>query len=142
MWKIKSRHREATVWQALKNELGPVYQKTNGKMKEFLEAHPKMILALMIILIIASSVIAVIINQRQPKAGIPKMQTQQSLQDINRNFGELQEIQLRQEEIEYWTLVIEGIIKKESISPQDSILVETAIKELEILNNYDDENRF
>ncbi len=134
MWKIKPKQRDATLWQAIKNEFEPIYNKTNGKMKEFLETHPEIIYVLMIMMIITSSITAVVIYQRQPRTGIPTMQMQQSPQEINNNINELQEIQLKQAEIDYWTEIIAEIIKKESISLQDSMLVEQAIKELEILN--------
>jgi hypothetical protein len=123
-------------WQQVKNELGPIYTGAHGTMKNFFDQHPKSVLTMMFAMIAISMVIAVIINQQQPTTGIPQMEMQQSPQEINQSFSELQEIQLKQGEIDYWTKVIEQIIAKETISLQDSMLVETAIKELETLNNY------
>lgn len=135
MWRGKQKQSDSSLLKEIQNELGPVYSKGNGVVKNFFEKHPKTILTMMFVMIGISMVFAVIIYQKQPAASMPSIPVTGTPTEISNNFGELQRIQLKQEEIEYWTLVIEDIIKKESISTQDSMMVETAIKELEILNN-------
>ncbi len=142
--KIHSKERDSTLFQELKNELGPQFKSADIGIKAFMDRHAKIIFCIMILLIVVSFVLTFFVLKPEEinQTGNLKKELNAIPEGFGGEFSALQNLSSRAMKMAELNAEIERIISQKSISKEDSAYLEKAIEQLQYFNNQsrDDEN--
>jgi hypothetical protein len=137
--KTPFKEQKASVFQEFKKEFSHTFFKGEEFFSGFFQKYPKQIFIGMVVLMIFSSIIALLFTPANMDSDMSRKiflnNANEVSQDVSGEISTILDLNHRLKRISQLKAEIERIISLEFISSQDSIFLEKAIEELEFFNN-------